>query len=626
MLGAVLVLIMVGCTPPGPAALLDGEELLNEGEYQAAIRRLKEATELLGDHPEAWNFLGLAYHRAGQAEDAVKAYQRALTLNVDHLSARYNLGCLLLENRDYAAAEQQFKSYDVLAGDDPKVKVKIGSSQLGAGRLQEAQASFESALRSDRGFAEAWNGLGLIKQEQQLHLDADRYFEAAIEQDVDYAPAYLNQAALAHRHLNDLPRALLKYRRYLFLAPNSPAADHVKVLTSEIEEALRPKAEPIVQEDPPTETDPTEEEVAMTEEEETKGPAESTSDPGSEEKEAEEVAKAEESAEVVAANQDSPEDDPATKTEAPEEEEAVVTNTQEVVAEGSISVAESESSNNGKEEEVEPPLPTEIVRAERTFEPPKVDPKNEARFEVVESDVPQPVYEFTIPDDPQGTSPQVDTTEQGWRTVSNRRTGMGISVGRKMFQPSEGPRSQPTTQAKTGSVQRQAGVRYQFRNPGRPVPGNRRTADPFFQRGNEAYRRSRASEAVLAYREAVSRDPAFFAAYYNMGLAAIRAGLTETALEAYEYALAIDPAHRNARYNFALALEQGRHHREAATELDYVLRGHPDDVNAHFTLANLYAKKLGDATRAKYHYEQVLSLNPNHPSAVSIRYWLSAGE
>ena len=195
-----------------------------------------------------------------------------------------------------------------------------------------------------------------------------------------------------------------------------------------------------------------------------------------------------------------------------------------------------------------------------------------------------------------------------------------------MFRNGDPVEAGSQTQAAEAKVQRVSSVPYQYRNPIAPIAGDRRQADPFFQKGNQAFRSDRASEAILAYREAVSRDPAFFEAYYNMGLAAIKSGLAETALESYEKALVIDPSNRNAQYNFALALEQGRHNTEAASELESLLSRNPDDVHAHFTLATLYAKKIGNSALARSHYQRVLDLDPNYSKAVSIRYWLSASD
>ena len=77
---AVMLLLaaLTGCTPAGPRALLDGKKLIEQGKYDAAIERLKMATELMETNALAWNYLGLAYHHANRPERAIEAYQRAL--------------------------------------------------------------------------------------------------------------------------------------------------------------------------------------------------------------------------------------------------------------------------------------------------------------------------------------------------------------------------------------------------------------------------------------------------------------------------------------------------------------------------------------------------------------------
>src|ERR1044071_525434 len=75
------VALFAGCTPPGPRALLDGKRLIEKGRTTEAIEKLKVAVTLLGTNAQAWNYLGVAYHQAGQFTNAESAYLRALALN-----------------------------------------------------------------------------------------------------------------------------------------------------------------------------------------------------------------------------------------------------------------------------------------------------------------------------------------------------------------------------------------------------------------------------------------------------------------------------------------------------------------------------------------------------------------
>ena len=80
---------LAGCTPAGPRALLRGKRLIDQGKYADAVDELKQATSLLPTNAIAWDYLGLAYHHAGQPANAIDAYQRALKLNHDLVVVHY---------------------------------------------------------------------------------------------------------------------------------------------------------------------------------------------------------------------------------------------------------------------------------------------------------------------------------------------------------------------------------------------------------------------------------------------------------------------------------------------------------------------------------------------------------
>src|SRR5215471_13914183 len=103
--------LLAGCKPPGVKALLDGKRLLDKGRPAEAVERLQVATDLLATNAQAWNFLGIAYHQAGQLSNAVTAYQRARATDPDLMEVRLNLGTLWLDLGRYAEAKPEFTTY-----------------------------------------------------------------------------------------------------------------------------------------------------------------------------------------------------------------------------------------------------------------------------------------------------------------------------------------------------------------------------------------------------------------------------------------------------------------------------------------------------------------------------------
>src|SRR6266404_218015 len=252
---ATAVWAATGCAPPGPHALLKGKRLIEQGSYPAAVDELKIATSLLKTNAQAWNYLGLAYHHAGDAADAVEAYQRALKLDHDLVVAHFNLGCLLLEQNKLDAARNELTAFTLHNGNSLDGWLKLGTAQLRLAKsetgelrardLAAAEKSFNGeALRLSPQSAEALNGLGLVLVERNRFRESLAYFRAALKQQPDYGPALLNLAVVSQVYLNNRPFALQKYHEYLVANARAADYDAVKATAHQLEEELRPPGNP----------------------------------------------------------------------------------------------------------------------------------------------------------------------------------------------------------------------------------------------------------------------------------------------------------------------------------------------------------------------------------------------
>jgi tetratricopeptide (TPR) repeat protein len=166
--------------------------------------------------------------------------------------------------------------------------------------------------------------------------------------------------------------------------------------------------------------------------------------------------------------------------------------------------------------------------------------------------------------------------------------------------------------------------RYAYLSPAKPLPGNHQEAEPFFAKGLKAHRAEDVSEAQSAYQRATKLDPAYFEAWHNLGLAYYELGKYTQSLRSYETALALKADSVDARYNFGLALKQAGYLLDAAAEFARIVKEHPEQTRAHLSLANLCAHQLQQPGIAREHCLKVLELEPQHPQASEIRYWLGA--
>jgi tetratricopeptide (TPR) repeat protein len=229
-------LLLAGCMPSGPRALLNGKKLLEQGDYAGAVAQLKTATTFLATNAQAWNYLGVACQHAGQTEAAVTAYQNALKFNRDLLEAHYNLGCLWLEQNKPDAAESEFTAYTLRRSKAPEGWLKLGLAQLHSEDLAAAEKSFSTVLYLNPNNAEALNGFGLARVERGRPREAAQFFAAAAREKPDYGPALLNLATVAQQYLRDNALALQNYRAYLALTPRPANWEAVNDIVNSLEQ------------------------------------------------------------------------------------------------------------------------------------------------------------------------------------------------------------------------------------------------------------------------------------------------------------------------------------------------------------------------------------------------------
>jgi Flp pilus assembly protein TadD len=584
-LGAML---LAGCKPSGPGSLLKGEKLIHEGRYGEAIGQLTTATQLLPQNAQAWNHLGLAYHQSGQPAPAAQAYVQAIKLDRTLAAPRFNLGCLQLEQGNYAAAGDTLGSYCVLQPQSVEGWTKLAAAQWRARRLTDAERSFSQAVKLSPRHPEALNGLGVIQVERKRPREAYQYFSAVLFEQPAYRPALLNQAIIAHSYLNNHALALAKYREYLALRPAPAEAAPVHEIARLLDLELNPAPAPMLGNVKPSGAALTNKMAAVTNRSGATTNLVSTAPPG-------------------------------TNRLAP-----------------AVGTAQTSPATNLAKVNL-PPIDSspriEVVRLpdEPTFKPAQdLPPATSSKSDAPPVSAVRPNPVITLPPEP-GSPPLREPEKPGFFDRLNPVTWFR---SKPKAPPSRSPRPAApaviTLSTNGESLPEPVAPpppavypRYSYQSPAKPGGGRRLEAEHYFAQGIQAQKQRRLAAAIEAYQEATRLDPGYFEAQYNLGLAAYETEDWPRSLKAYELALALDPASLDARYNFALALQAANYPRDAALELEKILSAAPDEARAHLTLAVLYAQKLSQPQLAREHYLKVLKVDPRHPQAAAIRYWLA---
>ncbi len=600
---ALSLVALAGCEPGGPHLLLEGEKLLQQGNYPAAVEKLQNATTRLtlpSQSAQAWNHLGLALHSAGRPREAEQAYRKALAMDPNLVVVRFNVGCLSLEQNQLAPALDDLRSYTLLRTNAVDGWVKLGTVQWRARQVDAAEKSFQAALRLNPKLPEALNNLGVIQQQRRKTREALLQFAEALKHQPNYPPALLNLAIVSQQHSLGRPYAVEKYREYLELQPRPGNWAAVSEVVRQLEWELRPPPPPAL-----------------------------TSGLGT-------------NASSLATRTNNPPARTPTPTNAlvgasavpalPGTNQASITKSNpppiaKVVAK--VEVVPPPAAE--PKPKPAPPIPPPTTTATPPVVPPVVSPPvTNTPVPAVVTHVPAPLPDKSVAGSPDAGKPgffqrinPVNLFRPKPKPVM-RTTELNpppMPEAAEVPAPSVAVSKSPTVASATP---RPAYTRYKYELPSRPTPGNRAAAAEKFSEGLEAQRARQWGTAEAAYQAALKLDPAFFEAHYNLGLAALETNNLAQALVAFENALTVEPLSVNARFNFAAVLRRANHPQDAAEELEKLLAVAPEEVRAHFSLANLYAQQLFQKAPAREHYRKVLELEPNHPQSTAIRYWLAS--
>ncbi len=562
MVGGLFVLVLTaGCSDPGARALLNGERLINESQYEKAVTQLQNATRLLPRNAQAWNHLGLAYHHQNEFLSARHAYVQALGIDYNLSAARFNLGCLLLENNDIPAAIDQLTSYALLQPRSLEGWLQLGTAQLRARRLDAAEKSFKSALEASPNNCQALNGLGNVQFYRRRNQEALAFFNRSLEQNPGYSPALLNAAVVTHQSLNR-PLALQLYRKYLTHEPKAANADAVTTVANQLHQELNPPAAPVA------------------------------------------VARA-------------PVPAPVVKTNPPP---AAVASPPPRLAPSSPVVTKPAPAPVVTSAPAKPPAkpaisetPIEVTRLpeDLTIKPVQDLTPNAARTNLITQAAANPL-------------PATGSRSNAIEDKRGLLARLNPFAGKPRTNLSDSATIPPVKPAELTDASPSDFPKYKYLAPARPASGNRKEAQKHFTAGVKAQRSKDPRRALIDYQKAVELDPAYFEAHHNRGLAAYELGLWADSLKAFELALALQPDSVDARYNFALALKSANYVDDAIQQLSKVTQARPAEARAHLSLANLYAYRLNQPKLARPHFAKVLETEPRHPQAAEIRFWLAS--
>ena len=133
------------------------------GKREDAILAFQKAISIKPDYAEAYNNMGATLKDQGKLDEAIQAYNRAISIKPDYAEANYNVGVTLKEQGKLDEAIQAYKKALSIKPDYAEAYNNMGNAFKEQGKLEEAIEVFNKAVLVKPNFAEAYNSLAFLK-------------------------------------------------------------------------------------------------------------------------------------------------------------------------------------------------------------------------------------------------------------------------------------------------------------------------------------------------------------------------------------------------------------------------------------------------------------------------------
>ena len=221
--------------------LLDeAQRNIDANNFDAALAPLQK---FIAERPEvafAHFQLGYAYTALKRGDDARDEYERAIALDPKMPEAYLNLGILLLDKQEYAAAVVPLSKAVELLPAQSRPRSLLALAQERSGDQEGAARSFEGVLHLDPNDAAANYYLGELDLRRGKPAEAETKFRHLLEIRPDGPEAL--QGLAQSLEAQNRPEAADAYRKYLAVAPADAGARarliHLLVNNQEYDAAL----------------------------------------------------------------------------------------------------------------------------------------------------------------------------------------------------------------------------------------------------------------------------------------------------------------------------------------------------------------------------------------------------
>jgi len=176
----------------------------------------------------------IAASRAGDHDGAIAKFNAAAAVIPNCADCYYNIGVSYMAKKDEKQAEEAWKKALELKPDNSDAASALATLYNNQKRFDEAAAmSAKAAGGAGGGSADAVYNQGIILWNQGKIAEAKARFEEALKADPNYADAHY-QMGMALLNEGKLPDAVGAFEKYLSLAPTGQFATQAKTMVAQL--------------------------------------------------------------------------------------------------------------------------------------------------------------------------------------------------------------------------------------------------------------------------------------------------------------------------------------------------------------------------------------------------------
>ena len=165
------------------------------GHWRSSTTLFEHALAVTRNNHVAHNNLGVVLFDEGNLAAAAEHFEEAVRLKRNYAEGLGNLGlCHLKQGRPEEAAELLSQSLRVRP--TAVVQYNLGNLLSQQGKLDEAQTCYEAALRRKPEFVEAYYNLGLLQAKRGRTTEAERNYRTALRLKPNHAESHLSLGTL----------------------------------------------------------------------------------------------------------------------------------------------------------------------------------------------------------------------------------------------------------------------------------------------------------------------------------------------------------------------------------------------------------------------------------------------